>query len=154
MQAGFQAAGNEGTEDIVEGAVIANAEGEAPVDSGSSLTALVADHNGIWTASQWVERIDPNVPTEILAAAFRAQQVQDETAREQIALASGDQAVAVISGIRPGNVDSMTLEEQRQRINQLAEQLAMYELTSYAGQVRSQATVRIPEAVLDPLSIY
>ena len=152
--AGSQVAGSEETEDTVEGTVIANAEEEVPVDSGSSLAALVIDHGGAWTAPQWVERIDPNVPTAILAAVFRAQQVQDETVREQIALASGDQAVVVISGIRPGDADSMTLEEQRQRINQLAEQLAMYELTSYAGQVRSQATVRIPEAVLDPLLIY
>ena len=151
---GSQVAGSEETEDTVEGTVIANAEEEVPVDSGSSLAALVIDHGGAWTAPQWVERIDPNVPTAILAAVFRAQQVQDETVREQIALASGDQAVVVISGIRPGDADSMTLGEQRQRINQLAEQLAMYELTSYAGQVRSQATVRIPEAVLDPLSIY
>ena len=151
---GSQVAGSEETEDTVEGTVIANAEEEVPVDSGSSLAALVIDHGGAWMAPQWVERIDPNVPTAILAAVFRAQQVQDETVREQIALASGDQAVVVISGIRPGDADSMTLEEQRQRINQLAEQLAMYELTSYAGQVRSQATVRIPEAVLDPLSIY
>jgi len=151
---GSQVAGNEETEDMVEGTVVANAEEEASADSGSSLAVLVADHGGVWMAPQWVERIDPNVPTEILATAFRAQQVQDETVREQIALASGDQAVAVISGIRPGDADSMTLEEQRQQINQLAEQSAMYELTSYAGQVRSQATVRIPEAVLDPLSIY
>ena len=129
----------------------AQVEEEAPADSGSALAALASEHGGAWTAPRWIERTDPGVPTEVLATAFRARQVQAEgVIREQIPLASGDHAVATISGVRPGNVDGLAREEQLQQISQLSEQAAMYELTSYAGQVRDQATVRIPEVVLDP----
>ena len=55
-----------------------------------------------------------------------------------------------VSGVRPGNADSLTREERQQQVNQLSEQLAMYDITSYAGEVREQATVRIPDVVLDP----
>ena len=45
-------------------------------------------------------------------------------------------------------------EEQQQEFNRLAEQTALYEITSYAGEVREQADVRIPEVVLDPPLFY
>ena len=141
----------EETVDAAEDPVAAETDEVESEVAESALAALAAEHGGVWRAPRWVERTDSSVPTEILASAFRAQLGPDQDAfREQIPLASGDQAVATISGLRPGSPDSLTQEERQQQVRQLAEQAAMYELTSYAGQVRDQATVRIPEAILDP----
>ncbi len=44
----------------------------------------------------------------------------------------------------------MTQAERDQRQRQLADQAARAELTSYVGNVREQATVRIPDDILNP----
>lgn len=144
-----EAAVAETTEDVAPAQENAGEETvEQPV---SALAALVSEHGGAWTAPRWIERTDATVPTEILATAFRAQLLgADAVVREQIPLASGDQAVALISGVRPGDLANLTREEQQRQVTQLAEQTALYELSSYAGRVREQATVRIPDEILDP----
>ena len=120
----------------------------------SVLAALASENGGTWIEPRWVERTEPNLPTEILTSAFRRRQSDDAAVSEQIPLASGDQTIVTISGVRPGDADSLTQEEQQQEFNRLAEQTALYEITSYAGEVREQADVRIPEIVLDPPLFY
>ena len=67
-----------------------------------------------------------------------------------VALASGGQAVVILTGVKPGEPDSMTAEEREQRRQQLANQAARAELTGYAGNLRAAATVRIPDEILNP----
>ena len=125
-------------------------QSEPAPSAPSPLAVLASEHGGTWTPASWVERTDPSVPTEILAAAFRGRLAETEVVRQQIPLASGDQAVVAVAGVRPGNADSLTRAERQQQITQLSEQAATFEITSYAGEVREQATVRIPDVVLDP----
>jgi hypothetical protein len=68
-----------------------------------------------------------------------------------VALANGNQAVIVLSGVMPGEPSSMTQAERDQRQRQLADQSAGAELESYVGNLRAQATVRIPEEILEPV---
>jgi hypothetical protein len=70
--------------------------------------------------------------------------------RELIALANGGQAVIILTGVEAGEPSSMTQEERDQRQAQLADQAARAEITSYAGNVRNSADVRIPDDVLNP----
>jgi len=110
---------------------------------------IAAAHGGTWNAAAWVTRTDAAVPTEVLSAAFgmpKSAAVQ----REIIALASGGQAVIALSSVEPGQPTAMTQDERDQRQRQLAEQAARAELTGYAGNVRDQATVRIPAEILEP----
>jgi peptidyl-prolyl cis-trans isomerase D len=127
---------------------------DEPAPPVSALAALASENGGTWIDPRWVERTDPTLPTEILTAAFRRRQPNDEAVSEQIPLASGDQTIVTISGVRSGDADSLTQEEQQQEFNRLADQTALYEMTSYAGEVREQADVRIPEVVLDPPLFY
>ena len=137
-------------EDQTPGSEGADSEDQAP-ETLTPHAALALEQGGAWTVATWVERTNPAVPTEILAAAYRLSQGPDgEAIREGVPLASGDQAVVVLSGVKPGTVDTSTREETQQQLSQLAEQTAMFELTSYAGEVRDQATVRIPDVVIDP----
>ena len=132
-------------------------ESEADLEQGAArepegpLQLLASKHGGVWTGSAWVRRTDTTVPVELLASAF-ASRPDDAgaTVREQVSLANGDAAVLLLSAIRPGSADRLTREELQARLTGLAQATAGYELAAYAQLVREQATVRIPEEVLDP----
>ena len=66
-------------------------------------------------------------------------------------IASGDYAVLVLSAVEAGNSDDIPREERNLQRLQLAEQTTMSEITGYAAEVRNQATVRIPDIVLNPI---
>jgi peptidyl-prolyl cis-trans isomerase D len=118
---------------------------------GADAAALAAAQNGVWSAPAWVERTDSTVPTEVLAAAFALPKpAEGSSERERVALANGGQAVLTLSGVQAGSPDSVPQTERDQRRRQLADQSAYAELTSYVGALRDQATVRIPDEVLEP----
>jgi hypothetical protein len=58
--------------------------------------------------------------------------------------------VLVLSNVAPGQPENMPTTDREQRRQQLADRTAAAELTSYAGDLRDQATVRIPDEVLNP----
>jgi peptidyl-prolyl cis-trans isomerase D len=112
---------------------------------------LAAAQNGSWTAPAWVERTNAAVPTEVLAAAFGLPKpAQGEVKREHVALANGGHAVLALSNVQPGTPDSIPQSDRDQRQRQLADQSAYSELTGYVGTLREQATVRIPQDVIEP----
>jgi peptidyl-prolyl cis-trans isomerase D len=113
--------------------------------------ALATQQNGVWTAPAWVERTTPSVPTEVLAAAFGLPKpANGEVTREHVALANGGHAVLALSNVQAGLPDSIPQSERDQRQRQLADQSAYSELTGYVGTLREQATVRIPQDVIEP----
>jgi peptidyl-prolyl cis-trans isomerase D len=117
----------------------------------ADVAALAAAQNGTWSPPAWLERTDPGVPTEILAAAFALPKPAAGMAeRERVALANGSQAVLVLSGLQVGSPESVPQAERDQRRRQLADQSAYAELTSYVAALRDEATVRIPDDVLEP----
>jgi peptidyl-prolyl cis-trans isomerase D len=119
--------------------------------AGADPSVVAAAQNGTWSAPAWVERTDASVPTEVLAAAFALPKpAAGAVAREQVALANGSHAVLALSNVQAGAPDSVAQTERDQRQRQLADQSAYAEITSYVGTLREQATVRIPNDVLDP----
>ena len=129
----------------------AESEQESAPEPQSELAALATDLGGAWTDRAWVRRTDTAVPVEILASVFNARpDGEGAVVRERIAIANGDEAVVLVTAIRPGNGDQLTREELQSRMTALAQATAGFELAGYAQHVREQATVRIPEEVLDP----
>jgi len=123
----------------------------ADVEKGADPAAAAAERGGTWTAAAWVERTDPNVPTEVLSSVFAMPKpTPDAPRRETIALANGSQAVVVLSNVVAGEPSAMAQAERDQRQKQLAEQSARAELTAYVGSVRNEASVKIPPDILEP----
>lgn len=120
-------------------------------ERGADPVSLAATHRGMWNPATWVTRTDDTVPTEVLATAFGMPKVQSGVVhREVVALANGGQAVIALSAVEPGQPTAMSQDERDARQQQLSEQAARAELTGYAGNVRDQATVRIPDDILEP----
>ncbi|MFL2545904.1 MAG: SurA N-terminal domain-containing protein [Candidatus Rariloculaceae bacterium] len=124
----------------------------AAAPAAEDLEVLAVEYGGTWTPAAFVERTDGDVPTQLLSAAFRSPKpAGGAVVRESVALASGDQAVLLLSAVEPGRVDTIPFEERNAQSAQLAEQSGMVELTGYASEVREAATVRIPDIVLNPV---
>ena len=102
----------------------------ADIEQGGDPAARAAAHGGTWNAAAWIARTDAAVPTEILSTAFGMQKTDAAAPqRESVALASGGQAVIILTGVRAGEPESMTADEREQRRQQLANQAARAELT-------------------------
>ena len=123
----------------------------AEIEQGGDPAERAAAHGGSFNAAAWVTRTGTSVPTEVLSAAFGMPKADSAAPqRDIIALANGGQAVIVLTGVEAGEPSSMTQEERDQRQAQLADQAARAEITSYAGNVRASADVRIPDDILNP----
>lgn len=129
----------------------ASTEFLAELGQAEDLEAVAQELGGAWTAVAWVERTDGQVPTDVLATAFRLGKPQaGAEIRELVSVASGDYAVLVLSAVEAGQIDSIPRAEQARNSAQLAEQASMSELTGYAAEVRNEATIIIPDIVLNP----
>ena len=127
------------------------AELEATPEARSELAALAGELGGSWTEPAWLRRTDTGVPLEILTTVFNSRpDGEGAEVRERVPLASGDEAVVLMTAVRPGSADRLTRDELQARLTALAQATAGFELAGYAQHVRDQASVRIPDEVLDP----
>ncbi len=130
----------------------ASADFLAELGQAEDIEAVAQEHGGAWTAVAWVERTDGQVPTEVLATAFRLGKPQaNAVITELVPVASGDYAVLLLSAVEAGQTDSIPREERVRESAQLAERATMSELSGYAAEVRNDATVRIPDIILNPI---
>ncbi len=121
------------------------------LEAGGDPAALATARGGTWHAPVSVERTNADIPTEVLAAAFGLPKpMPGATVHETVSLANGNHAVLAVANVQPGAPDAVAQAERDQRQRQLADQAALAELASYAGDLRERATVRIPEEVLEP----
>ncbi len=117
----------------------------------ADLEALATSLGGEWHAPVWIERTDSALPTQVVSTVFRlAKPVSEASILEAVPLASGDFAVVLLAGVEPGDPDAVTEDERGTAARQLTDQAAMFELTGYAGEIRDEASVRIPDQVLNP----
>ena len=122
---------------------------ELPEDGDPA--ALAAEHNGMWAAAAWVERTSGVVPTEVLQQVFSMPRPDaGEALRATVALAGGDYIVFELTGVVSGTPESID-EAERERLRDIiALSAAEAELYAYAAETVADATVRVPEDVLEP----
>lgn len=154
--AAAEAAENAPAADLEEEAADAEGDGEAaaeesPVTEDSPAARLAAEHGGTWVAPAWRERSDASVPTEILGRAFDLPEpAPGMLVREPVELASGDQALLVLSGVQPGDPDTVADAQRTSVRQQMLDGIGSGELGAYVSSVRQQADVTIPPEVLEP----
>jgi len=131
------------------------AEQEGAPETRSELAALAGELGGSWTEPAWLRRTDTGVPLEILTGVFNSRpDGEGAEVRERVPLANGDEAVVLMTAVRPGSADRLTRDELQARLTALAQATAGFELAGYAQHVREQASVRIPDEVLDPPQFF
>jgi peptidyl-prolyl cis-trans isomerase D len=125
----------------------------AEVGGEEDLVALAERHSGRWIEPAWVQRADGTLPTALLSRAFALAPPAEGSGPiwEPVFLAGGDEAVLALYAVAAGQPEAIPREERDQRQRELSEQAGVTELSGYASAVRADASVRIPEEVLNPV---
>ena len=97
-----------------------------------------------YTAPAYVGRSQEKVPPQILSAAF---QVPDPSVSgrsvETVALDNGDQAVLLVTAIKPGDVSSLKDDDRKKQMKDLAHADGAAEFGAYLAYLRQQAKIKI-----------
>lgn len=132
-------------------AIAAADQFRSEAEAGGDLAALAEADKGTWTEPDWVQRTDPDLPTELLSKVYALNKpAGDAPLWDSVSVATGDQIVVALYEVAPGDPDAIARDDRDARLMQLANQSGLIELSGYAAEVRADATVRIPEEVLEP----
>lgn len=120
-------------------------------ETPGSAAELAEMLGGRWQAPIWVDRRSLGVPPAIAQLAFsRSRTEVDGTDVLRTSVGSDDEAIVVLSGVRPGVPDDISVSEREQGQEELMTRYGEIEVNAFALNARDNATVRVPEEVIDP----
>lgn len=95
-------------------------------------------------AAKYVERHDNSVPASVLTAAFAAAHpAARHPVIESVALDGGDQAVFILSDVKPGDLTSMDKQHAQMSSRDLMRMNAQAEFAAYVANLRQHAKIKI-----------
>ena len=125
---------------------------DEPEDLIARAERLAAEHGATWNPLQWIRRDSANVAANIIQLTFgQTRSTQGAPPRIlRAALAGGDEAVVLFTRTEAGRAEDVPAD-LRDREQELMRQIAAAnEVNAYAAQLRAEASVRVPDRVLDP----
>lgn len=121
------------------------------LEGGAASESAAAEHGGEWHAPGLIERSNGELPSQIVSVAFSLAEPADaEPVRDRVMLSNGDGAVVFVSAVEPGSPEQLTTQEREQLRMQLINRHAQAAFNAYVAAVRDNASVRIPDDVLEP----
>jgi peptidyl-prolyl cis-trans isomerase D len=109
---------------------------------GAAPGELAVAFEGVHEEPRMIGRQEREVPLSVRTAAFAAPAPEDGDAVVQtVALADGSQVIFRLTDVRPGDVESVPVNERRTLRDELVRRHGGEELTAYMNQVRSEANV-------------
>jgi peptidyl-prolyl cis-trans isomerase D len=121
----------------------------ARLGEGAALDALALQLGGEYRAPEFVGR--RAAPAELMSAVFAAPKPSGASPhRGRAALANGDQAVFVVTAVRPGRDLAPNDEQRETRAQALASSRANADLATYIAELQAKASVVLPPSQLDP----
>ncbi|HEY1774422.1 MAG TPA: SurA N-terminal domain-containing protein [Gammaproteobacteria bacterium] len=118
---------------------------------GGDPAALAKSAPGVTLVSPgFVARDQKDVPPQILATAFSTPApATGARSYSNVALADGDQAVLVLSAIKPGDAGAITAQDRLTAMNRMSRQDGTQEFAAYIAYLRDQGKVMINTKNLD-----
>jgi peptidyl-prolyl cis-trans isomerase D len=112
--------------------------------AGQAPTSVAHKYSAKLTAAKYVERHDSSVPAALLTAAFAAPHpAAKRPVVESVALADGDQAVFILSDVKPGNLAGMDKEHAQMSTRDLMRANGQAEFAAYLANLRQHAKIKI-----------
>lgn len=123
------------------------AQVQSALVSGQTPAQVAAKYRLKFTAAKFVSRSDANVPAPVLSAAFAAPPPAGQTPETGVvALNGGDQAVYLLTAMKPGEVSGWSKEERLTQLQQLTRANAQAEFAAYLATLRQHAKVKVNSA--------
>ena len=114
-------------------------------------TELAAMHGGTWIEPAWIERGTTSVANNIRQLVYnQPKPASDAPVVMQTPLTSGGEAVVLLLDVEPGVPDNVPVGEREQGQTELADIMANIEMNAYASRALNEASVRVPDQVLEP----
>ncbi|MGH8373171.1 MAG: SurA N-terminal domain-containing protein [Gammaproteobacteria bacterium] len=114
------------------------------LEAGQAPAAVAHKYDAKLVAAKYVERHDSSVPTPLLNAVFAATRpAAKQPAIEAVGLESGDQAVFILSDVKPGDLAGMDKQHTQTSSRDLMRMNAQAEFAAYLANLRQQAKIKI-----------
>ena len=123
----------------------------AKLTSGSTGADSVKAVNGkkyTWNAKKWAKRDDADIPKEVIEAAFLLPRLADseKLSTKGLALKNGEYSLLAFTGIKDGDVSTMTDDEKNQIADGIANAVGLDEFTTMLNALKDESEVkRFPE---------
>lgn len=97
-----------------------------------------------YTAPAFVQRNQQNVPPQLLSSAFVAPDpVTTGKSIQTVALDNGDQAVLIVSAMKPGDASTLKDQDRLKQLQSLSREQGSAEFGAYLAYLRQQAKIKI-----------
>jgi peptidyl-prolyl cis-trans isomerase D len=116
----------------------------AALKAGQEPAKVARKYSAKLVPAKYVERHDNSVPAALLTAAFAA--VHPDAKRpviESVALADGDQAVFILSDVKPGDLASMDKQHSQMSTRDLMRANGQAEFAAYLANLHQHAKIKI-----------
>jgi len=116
----------------------------AALKSGQAPEQIAHKYSAKLTVAKFVDRHDSSVPPALLQSAFAAAKPEDgKPVVNQVALNNGDQAVYVLSAVKPGDLTTLASAKAQGSKRDMERMYAQEELVAYIENLRKHAKIKI-----------
>lgn len=123
------------------------AQVQGALAAGQAPSQVAAKYQLKFVPAKFVSRGDSSVPAAVLQAAFAAPPPAGKTAATGVvALASGDQAVYLLTAIKAGDVSGLNKDQRLAQLQRLTSSNAQAEFAAYVATLRQHAKIKINSA--------
>lgn len=117
---------------------------EAALKSGQAIAQVSSRYDLKFTPEKFVSRTEASVPPPLLSAVFISPKpVSGISESGTVALADGDQAIFVLTGVKAGNVSDLSKDQIVAKLQELTRLNANAEFAAYLENLRQQAKIKI-----------
>jgi peptidyl-prolyl cis-trans isomerase D len=120
-------------------------------DMAAFAEMLAAENGATWNAPTWIERNSTTAPAAIASLIFsQPRPTDDDPLILRTAVGDGDQAIVLFSRVEPGAPEDITVEAREDGQEELRAAAAEQEFNTYVADALANATIRVPDEILDP----
>jgi len=122
----------------------------AALNKGRDPASLAKSNGAAYTAPAFISRNQQGVPLSVLTAAFSVVEPGfGGRTSSTVALDGGDQAVLLVSAVKPGDVASLPDAQRLQAMSALSREDGSAEFAAYMATLKDRAKIKINEKNID-----
>jgi len=113
------------------------------IKSGTAAEDAASELEYSWNEKKWVKRDDSGVPREIVQAAFEIKRIDNESLETKgVKVANGDYALLTLTGVKDGDVTSLSDEEKKQITDGIANASGVDSFTTMLKALKDEAEIK------------
>jgi len=113
------------------------------IKSGTAAEDAASELEYSWNEKKWVKRDDSGMPREIVQAAFEIKRIDNESLETKgVKMANGDYALLTLTGVKDGDMTSLSNEEKKQITDGIANASGVDSFTTMLKSLKDEAEIK------------